>query len=362
MAKRLITASPFTDWGLGMQIPNRFLVALAALLGPVAVLGWSVAAAQGQDSSPAERHLLVMAELLPGVYDNVNQNHFELRRGLEERDRHARVRTTVTRIEAPAFGEYAFLWINRTGAEDSARYSWRIATLAAEGDPLEVTMRHYLGGEGLATAAEVADLQPSALRRTEGCDYFFRRRADHFHGAQRAGACRFDWDGRQVYTSNFIQLSPTSLWFIDDKFDQETGRRVTGVPSGEPFWLERTREFHCYVDIPGVAGGRDEPFERFEAIVLDDGGTTHWLESREPAPRQIGLRLQAVTWHVLNEAGGAFNRDSLVLYLLERAADGSVTSRGYAFTEPGAERLGINQGWLLANCATIPREQARPEL
>ena len=321
----------------------------------------SGAYAQGQDSTPAERNLLVMAELLPGVYDNVNQQLFEGRRGLPDVERHPRIRTSITRVDAPAFGDHVFLWVNRVGVDDAARYSWRLATLHAGGDPLEVTMRHYLGGDGRGDQAELAALKPADLRRTEGCDYFFRRRADHFHGAQRDEACRFDWEGRPVFTSNFIQLGRASLWFIDDKFDVDTRARVTGVTAGEPFWLERTRVFHCYVDMPGVGGGRDEPFERHDDITLDDGGETYWFTSREEVPRRIGLRLQAVTWHVLNEVGGAFNRDSLVLYLLERSADGRVESRGYAFTEPGAQRIGINQGWLLANCATVPRHLARPE-
>jgi hypothetical protein len=335
---------------------------ISAILLSLFMAAPSLSVAQGQDSSPAERNLLVLAELLPGVYDNVNQHYFESRRGVSPEERHPRSRVTITRVDAPAFGEFAFLWVTRTGEDAASQSSWRIATLSADADPLDVTMRHYLGGAGVLTEAQVGALEPSDLRRTEGCDYFFRRRADHFHGVQRPRACRFDWDGEQVYTANFIQLSATSLWFIDDKFSVATEARVTGVASGEPFWLERTRTFHCYVDMPGVGGGRDEPFERYDGIRLDDGGSMHWITTRENAPREIGLRLQAVTWHVLNEAGGAFNRDSLVLYVMERLADGAVQSRGYAFTEPGAERIGVNQGWLLANCATVPRHLTRPEL
>ena len=65
---------------------------------------------------------------------------------------------------------------------------------------------------------------------------------------------------------------------------------------------------------------------------------------------------------VLNERGGAFNRNSLVLYAMERLPDGSIQEHGYAFTEPAATRIGNNLKWMLVNCAITPRDEARPEL
>lgn len=322
----------------------------------------SAALGQGQDSTPAERNLLVMAQMLPGEYDNANQHYFDRRRGLPDEDRHPRVHTTITRVDAPAFGRHAFLWVNRTTVGDTERVSYRIATLAADGRDDEVTMRHYLRMDGAIADADLATLRPDDLQRTEGCDYFFKRRADQFRGSQAAGACRFDWDGQRVHTENTIELAASSLWFVDHKYVAATGERITGVASGEPFWLERARRFHCYADMPGVGGGRDIPFERYDHISLHDKGDTHWFRTREAEPREIGISLQAVTWHVLNEQNGNFNRNSLVLYVMERLADGSVKEHGYAFTDVSATRIGANLKWLLVNCAITPRDAAVPEM
>lgn len=322
--------------------------------------------AQGQDSTPGERNLLIMAELLPGEYDNANQAYFDGRRQLPEADRHPRIHTTITRVMAPAFGPYAFLWVNTTTTPSGPQRSYRIATLEAGPAADEVTMKHYLRMEGEIREDELTTLRPADLQRTEGCDYFFKRRADHFRGAQRTRSCIFRWEGQRVYTDNEIQLSPTSLWFVDNKYVIGTDRRITGVASGEPFWLERARLFHCYADIPGVGGGRDIPFQRYDGIVLHDKGGSHWFRTRptptEPEVREIGLSLQSVTWHVLNEKNGNFNRNSLVLYALERLSDGSIKEHGYAFTDPAAERIGHNLKWMLVNCAITPRDQARPEM
>ena len=334
----------------------RLLTLLIMLGAPI--ITWS----QGQDSTPAGRNILVMAEMLPGIYDNANQNYFDRRRGLADEDRHPRVSTTITRVEAPEFGKYVFLWVNTTITPDGEQSSYRLATLAADGEPSEVTMRHYLRMAGEIRADELAKLKPRDLRRTDGCDYFFVRRADHFRGAQRNGACRFEWDDQDVYTANTIELSKHDLIYVDHKFLVGSDERITGVASGEPFWLERAREFHCYADIPGVAGGRDEPFERYDGMVIHDRGGLEWFETRDEEPRTLGITLRHVTWHVLNEANDNFNRDSLVIYALERMADGSVKPHSYAFTQPDTERIGMNLQWMLVNCAMTPRDQAVPTL
>lgn len=324
------------------------------------VWGSSVLWAQGQDSTPGERHLRVMVEMLPGYYDNVNQHYFDGRRKLPVDDRHDRVSTTITRISAPAFGSHAFLWTTQTETPQGPRLSSRIATLEAGPGAGEITMRHYLRMEGEIRDAELSTLKPTDLRRTEGCDYVFVRRADHFSGRQRPQACRFDWEGQAVYTDNEIQLSRSSLWFHDHKWVIATGRRITGTSSGEPYWLERARTFHCYADIPGVGGGADIPFERYDNIRLHDKGGLHWF--RASSGQQIGFNLRAVTWHVLNEKNGDFNRNSMVLSVLERLPEGSVKEHGYAFTDTGVERIALNLKWILVNCAMTPRRDARPEM
>jgi len=338
----------------------------ASLLLGFALLIWTPSVmAQGQDSTPAGRNLLVMAELLPGVYDNANQNYFDKRRTLDESDRHARINATISRIDAPAFGPYAFLWVYsyETG-EGEKHASYRIATLSTGNGASdeEVVMHHYMRMDGEIHDSELADLKPDQLRRTDGCEYYFKRRASHYQGAQRERACRFEWNGETVYTDNAIELSETDLWFVDHKYSEETGERVTGVGSGEPYWLERARIFHCYADIPGVGGGRDIPFERYDNFTLHDKGGAYWFTTRDDDKRELGIILQSITWHVLNEDNGNFNRDSLVLYTIEKLPDGSVKEHGYAFTEPSATRIGNNMKWMLVNCAITPRDQARPEM
>ena len=88
---------------------SRGLLAVAclALLAPAAP-----AFSQGQDSTPAERDVLVLAELLARVYDNYNQVYFDRRIGYPKNERHDRIELRIDRVGGPdsmllAFREFS---------------------------------------------------------------------------------------------------------------------------------------------------------------------------------------------------------------------------------------------------------------
>ena len=127
--------------------------------------------------------------------------------------------------EAPAFGDHAFLWVNTVTVGGATLSRYRIATLE-DGPDDEVILKHYFRMDGAIEREELATLTPADLRRTEGCDYVFHRRASQFRGRQAEGACRFEWEGREVFTDNSIELSEADLVFHDHKFDAASGERT----------------------------------------------------------------------------------------------------------------------------------------
>lgn len=278
-------------------------------------------AAQGQDSTPGERNLRIISEILPGIYSNANQALFDGRRRLAEEARHSREEFRIELLD----GVHTF----------SLR-----GTLAGEAANFRMTLSGGPADEELSARFSV--LQGEDWSEIRYCELRFRRRAEHFDGKMEGADCA----GLPL---TGMQVSRKEIW-------------VTTPAKPEPFWYERAREFHCYADIPGVSGGRDIPFERYDNIILHDKGATHWFTTRDTDKREIGITLQAITWHVLNEKNGNFNRNSLVLYATERLPDGTTKPHPYAFTEPDAERIGYNLRWMLVNCAITPRDQARPEM
>ncbi len=73
---------------------------------------------------------------------------------------------------------------------------------------------------------------------------------------------------------------------------------TVGDPDKGQGYRSVSREFSCYVDIPGVAGGRDEPFDRYSIDSLHDQGNLHWLQTKEG--REIGSTLRNVQWLLVN--------------------------------------------------------------
>lgn len=286
-----------------------------ALLGACALS--AAALAQGQDSTPGERNILIIGELLPGTYSTANQALFDARRGLVEADRHGNQIFKVVRAETEGM---AFDFSGSIGGIETA------FTMSLQAGPTADEMQGLLSAGG----------------ETIDCAITFQRRAEHYAGVANGGAC-------EEYGVAEMQVSKGEVW-------------ISNASKSFPYWYERARMFHCYADLPGVSGGRDVPFERYDNIMLHDRGGSHWFETRGEEKRTIGLTLQSITWHVLNENNGNFNRNSLVLYVTERMPDGSVKSHPYTFTEPSAERIGYNLRWMLVNCSMVPGDEARPAM
>ena len=138
---------------------------------------------------------------------------------------------------------------------------------------------------------------------------------------------------------------------------------LTGAPEPDServldYGLHRTRPFECYVDVPGVGGGRDLPYKRYEGFKIHDRGGQFWFTTEDDNPRELGVTLFQVDW-ALNNYEGIFTRDTLVIYLNERK-DGQQINHGYSFTVPDADRVGINLKWALAFCFQVAGKDQKP--
>ena len=135
-------------------------------------------------------------------------------------------------------------------------------------------------------------------------------------------------------------LSDRQLWMtLDDEYQ-----------------MHRVRNFECYADIPGVGGGRDIPYDRYEGFRIHDQGGAVWFTSEEG--RKLGISLFLVDWPI-NNYEGIFTRDSFVIYVSEETEEGR-KEHGYAFTVPDADRIGINLKWILASCFMKSNRFATP--
>ncbi|MEM1230719.1 MAG: hypothetical protein AAGI15_09295 [Pseudomonadota bacterium] len=295
---------------------RRAARALLSIL--VSILAVSASAADGEspDRPRSERDLAVIAQMLPGLYANANQAYFERRLKDPENTRHERRDLRVTETASRTFE----LAVGAPGAEA------QVTTAVLSEDGTVVAMA-VTGADGAR------------------CTYHWRREAAQLR-ATPVGRCHRSLPRGYV-------LSEPELWIYPAANDS--------LAKDNAFRFHRARPFTCYADIPGVGGGRATPFERYDNLELHDQGGEVWFRTREETPREIGISMFLVDWP-MNNATGIFTRNSLVVYVNERLPDGGRKEHGYAFTEPGVERLGINLKWLLALCFRESNANATPSL
>lgn len=307
----------------------------------VALLGLcNVAYSQGQDSTEAERQIQTLATLLPGIYDNTNQAYFDGR--LNRDERHPGVHITIEPIPETD-SPIAFVMREYRGAERGTAARQRWLGLRLSEDKRQIWLD--VGEIDAIDATRLLRGEDPRARQTIGCSYRIGREGEQFEASRASGCDEIDIEAWLV--------SERQLWLTG----LEPG---PGAGKQSPYRLHRARPFSCYVDMPGVGGGRDEPFERYDGFDIHDRGGSFWFTTRGSERRRLGITLLNVDWP-MNNYEGAFARDSLVIYVNE-SINGENIEHGYSFTTPAADRVGINLKWLLAYCFMESNTDAKPSL
>ncbi|MFK8053483.1 MAG: hypothetical protein AB8F65_10970 [Woeseiaceae bacterium] len=270
----------------------------------------SVSFAQGEDSHPWERDLQVIATMLDGTFSNANQAYFDQR--VDRPHKHARMNAVVRQLEPTIF------------------------EVSIELDNVISEQRWQLMPDNEKRAVRMSILTMTDNAAT-GCDIYWTRSAGQFQG-QALETC-------EPTLPTTMSLSADQLWL---------GRTNDPVP----FQMHRARAFQCYADMPGVGGGRDIDYKRYDGFDIHDQGGEFWFIDKDG--RELGASLLRVDWPI-NNLKGIFTRNSLVLYVNEKTEEGQ-KEISYTFTEASAERVGINLKWILVNCFMESNEVAIPSM
>lgn len=274
------------------------------------------AVAQGQDTSRSERDQQVIAALLPGEYFNANQSYFDKR--------------TAT---SPAQNAYKLA----IRAEGNNRHpkSFKISVGKKGEKPKELV--------AVLSEAKNSDVTKLALlsenKSETPCTLYFSRQAGQF-GTVSNKDCN-----KNPSMPKSIELSERHLWWH--------------TASDGLIKFDKSRKFTCHADIPGVGGGRNEPYKRFSDLKIHDQGGQEWIKT--DTGRNLAIRLFRVDWPI-NNFDGEFARDSLAMYVIEKNRDGSFKEHGYAFVDDEADRIGLNLKWILVSCYLQSNKVTTPEM
>ncbi|MCH1530151.1 MAG: hypothetical protein L7T25_02335 [Gammaproteobacteria bacterium] len=291
---------------------------------------------QGEDSTKFERDEMIISEFLPGLYSNYNQVYFNNRGKVPDEERHGRREIEIKEIETNIFSvSDTFINANifeKTITKEDKEISHAIIVVEANNIEKAVQLNIYKSDEEFSI--DDLDIKPD-------CSVMMIRGAEEFYAREYTGQCD---ELTNVYTLSekhlFVRMNENS-----------------GIKTNVPYKLNQARAFECYVDIPGVSGGRDLPYKRYEPFYIhDQGGTFEIVTDYEK--RNLVFRLVRVDWEINNHIG-VFTRDVMVLYAEERTDDGYIIN-GYTFTEPDITRVGINFKWMLVSCFMESNKFATP--
>ncbi|NKB42874.1 MAG: hypothetical protein GKS03_01225 [Alphaproteobacteria bacterium] len=322
------------------------------------------ATATAQDQPPLQRDLMIISELFPGTYDNMEQVYFDNRLEVSEDIRHERVSSEVRRIPNDRFGENAFFILDYWFEQD--RWHPRIYSFHVDQAENAIRMRlHSFAGfdrtpylRAHEDLSALDSLSPDDLTNLAQCDLFWRQSVGGYHAKMKDKACVYEEQGETVYADYQMMLSDRALWKGD------VIRRVSDDSqiNSEPEVLHKqlkARHFTCNMSFSGETGKK----ENFGRIPIHDQGGLHFVSrpTKEKPDRQIGIRLRNVDWAMNNTATG-FTNDVFVMYIVERASGQKDRNVTYTWGAPEETSVGLNLQWLLASCYITPQNQTRPYL
>ncbi len=288
--------------------------------------------AQGEDSTTAGRDLMVIHAMLPGIYANANQSYFDVRG--DRNPKHRPLFVEVRSVDVPSAGDRVLAITGYFDNDPAQPLQPMLGSLTEDTASNTVRMRVWnvpgLDPDNLPEA----DFDASAHSH---CDVYWRRESGQFRATSDN-----DCGG---FASSF-QISESQFWMGFP--DQDDGDYI----------LHRARPFECYADIPGVGGGVDIPYKRYDGFQIHDQGGRFRFTSDEG--QDLMIVLWTVDWPINNQVG-IFTRDSLVLYVNEFLEDG-MKQHAYTFTPPTSDRVGINLKWILVNCYMESNRDATPTM
>jgi len=311
---------------------SRVLFTIAALL-----MG-QVAAADSERMN----HFLSWFE---GEFDNNEQVWQQTQDGIAEEDRHEHIHHIFKAVDVPAMSGHTFFVKQYQSGDYEDVYRQRLYRFTWDDQENAVRLAiHSFADDAPYRYADrepgvLADLDPATTRNMPGCDVFWTFHEDHYVGKMKENACFYFSKrlGKNIYITDTLKLTEDMIWIGDKAFDED-GNKIFG--RDERHQNRKVRYFKGWAAIRNDrfredAEG-DEEMAFFADLRLHNEGQQLPLITKDGVDSGYVIELSRLTYQNTNVA-------VLKLGLIEKATGKTFT---YSWTNPGAERIGINLRWM----------------
>mgnify|MGYP002713263316 CR=1 FL=1 len=330
-----------------MKIKKTILFTLAFLMTPA----WADES-QNKDGNALmlDKNLSLFAKWYPGIYDNYNQVNFETNgySGPPPKYPHGRIPQIIHRIENSKLGKYVFYQQQYADGEYEKVYRQRIFIMTPDYEAQGIRQKtfDFKNREAFIDA----HLSPGKLENLssddlvslfgEGCSTVWRKQGDQFKGDIEKGQCIYDskrhpGEKRLIHSSNI--LTPNSIFSMEGgtKLD---GSFVFGQKDGVYYHSRKAREFTCWAYIK-----HDDGSDNFyKSLKTHDQGKKLYLGNQKDKENRTYIRLKQTIFPT-----GDW-KDVFELFVHKNGEDKAVS---YTWTNPDANRIGINLRWLQVGCS-----------
>ena len=280
-----------------------------------------------------------------GEYDNNEQVWQQSEDGVAPENRHEHIHHIFIAAVAPAIGEHTFFIKQYLGRDYEDVYRQRLYNFSVNEDrgAIELAIHSFNDEEKYRNAdrepALLADLRPEDLRNVSGCNVYWRFAGDHYAGEMDDKACFYYSEAMEqnVYITDSLRLTADEIWIGDKAFDED-GNMLFGRE--EPHRNRKVRQFSGWGAVR--RGNFDPDADDLDEMLLapdlrlHNEGQIAPLVTIEGDATGYSVELARLTYQNTRVA-------VLKLGILDSETGETVA---YSWANPGAERIGINLGWL----------------
>ena len=287
--------------------------------------------------------LRLMMQWFEGRFDNFAQTWEE--KESKAKFPHERIHSIFARVSLPAIGENVFYVQQFMDGDETKIYRQRLYIFTPNKKEKAVELKIYTFDDDKKYVdanldnAKLKNLTMQNLVTTTGCEVFWRRDGDKFLGTMKPNSCKVvsKRSGKTLIITDDLFLTKDEIW-INDQAKDDQGNYVFGNKSGVHHKLTRARMFEGWTavlkDGSTEMTGADAPSDAWDGqrnLTIHDQGETIKINDK------FSAQLAQLTYKNGTKV--------LKLGIVENASGKTVA---YTWTNPEAERIGINLRWIQA--------------